>query len=124
MIDIQPQKRPKSEAILKEIASLKDQCAPKEKQKEDARSFGFQQFVEKIAKKNNYPQCCRVIFMHGNKAVYVLKNKNEKYEKPNEQDNFVRIVRYENEKELQALVNEHSMSNKWNHPNIIKFKNI
>jgi hypothetical protein len=38
--------------------------------------------------------------MHGNKAVYVLKNKNEKYEKPNEQDNFVRIVRYENEKEL------------------------
>jgi hypothetical protein len=38
--------------------------------------------------------------MDGNKAVYVLKKKNEKNEKPNEQDYVVKIVRYESQKEL------------------------
>jgi hypothetical protein len=33
--------------------------------------------------------------MSGKKALYVLKKKNEKYEKPNEQDIVVKIVRYE-----------------------------
>jgi hypothetical protein len=33
--------------------------------------------------------------MSGKKAVYLLKNKKEKNEKPNEQDYVVKIVRYE-----------------------------
>jgi hypothetical protein len=37
--------------------------------------------------------------MSGKKAVYVLKKKNEKNEKPNEQD-VLKIVRYENQDEL------------------------
>jgi hypothetical protein len=38
--------------------------------------------------------------MYDKKAVYVLKNKNEKYEKPNEQDYVVKVVRYESKEEL------------------------
>jgi hypothetical protein len=38
--------------------------------------------------------------MHGKRAVYVLKKKNEKKEKPNEQDYVVKVVRYENGEEL------------------------
>jgi hypothetical protein len=60
--------------------------------------------------------------MDEKKAVYLLKNKKEKNEKPNEQDIVVKIVRYEDNKEMWDLQNYYKLSNKWNHPNIVKIK--